>query len=844
MELSKERKDKKSSLFFHNMMNSLTRTSPENKKEKSFEMKNQHDKNDSVIQLVANTNNTTRKEPEIVKNNDKINKFDRELEADLMAIDKISEFLNNTKSVQVVNEENKVEPLSVVSTTTSIENLPLEIICKILDYLEFSERKNASLCCKKWRNAFMESYYLKDILIKANNHLFLSDRPPSSTTSSLTNSKHRSVSNMALSAYSLNTKFNIHLYNNCVNLEFDNDSADAALLLKNLKSSQNLETRHQHHPLLPKLTHLKFHKTTLSSKTLLELFDESPKLKSLQLIQCDSLFMSGFLTYNDKLFKLSNLTELSLSKNRYLTDFLINLFINSCPSLTKLDISFCNLTQTNFKSISNSINVNNKAGSSVVFTIENLISQLNQKANKITSINLSGIDLFNQEDNLLNLAGVLPNLSEIILCNMPNLKVDSICKLINVRPNLKSIDLTGSIQIDDLGQKSVESILETSIHCHEDMRSRLEIIKLNKSRINDHNLLMQQIGFLNRLTYLDLSSMMFQRSFNNRDKLQQYMSDFASNLSLCEQIDHLILTNCDFLVNDAFIKIISRKLIKIKHLNLRNCKQITDTSLHYISNYLTEINYLDISWCRNISDYGFDVSIGNSKDKQLLNELNATLNGPSYVIRKYNEQPFLLLKTKNEINAGNNYDNECDYKIDDELKDNLSFRNLKKLRILKMESCVNLTDLCILNGIYLENLIELDIKLCTNMTGEFLNRHAKDKYNMRQMIDEQNSLNPNSFKLFTNLKVLNLNQCIQFKEDNLLVIVENAPNLRELNISAVQSVSNKLVELLLKNKKLLTLLDISFCPNINESVLDKYEQFLSNEFGSREFHLDKRFISK
>ena len=95
---------------------------------------------------------------------------------------------------------------------------------------------------------------------------------------------------MALSAYSLNTKFNIHLYNNCVNLEFDNDSADAALLLKNLKSSQNLET--QHHPLLPKLTHLKFHKTTLSSKTLLELFDESPKLKSLQLIQCDSLFMS------------------------------------------------------------------------------------------------------------------------------------------------------------------------------------------------------------------------------------------------------------------------------------------------------------------------------------------------------------------------------------------------------------------------------------------------------------------------------------------------------------------------------------------------------------------------
>jgi hypothetical protein len=843
MELSKEKKVNKSSLFFQNMNNSLTRPSLNNKKEKSFELKNKQENQQSkVIELIDNTEKKIGTNIENkIEHTQENNNFDKELQADLMAIDKISEFLNNTKVVDDKDEKiNHSEPNSLTSTSTTIENLPLEIICKVLDNLPFSERKNASLCCKKWRNAFMESYYLKDILIKANNHLFLSNRPSSSSTSSLTNSKHRSVSNMALSSYSLNSNFNILLYNNCVNLDFDNDSADAALLLKNLKTINTFTTQL---PLLPKLTNLKFHKTTLSSKTLLELFDESPKLKSLQLIQCDSLFMSGFLTYNDKIFKLQNLNELSLSRNRYLTDFLLNLFINSTPSLTKLDISYCNLTQTNFKSISNSINVNNKAGSTVVLTIENLISQLKQKSNKITSINLSGIELFNQEDNLLNLADVLQNLNEIILCNMPNLKVESICKLFNIRPNLKSIDLTGSIQIDDLSQKSVETILETSIHCHEDMKSRLEIIKLNKSRINDHYLLMQQIGFLNRLTYLDLSSMLFQRSFNNKDKLQQFVSSFASNLALCEQIDHLILTNCDFLVNDAFMKIISRKLTKIKHLNVRNCNQITDTSLHYISNYLTELNYLDISWCRNISDYGFDVSIGNSKDKQLLNELNATLNGPAHVIRKYNEQPFLLLKTKNQINSGNTYDNECDYKIDDELKSNLNFRNLKKLRILKMESCVNLTDLCILNGIYLENLIELDLKLCTNITGEFLNRYVKDQYKY-QMINEQNMLNPNSFKSFTNLKILNINQCIKFKEDNLLIIVENAPNLRELNVSAVQTVSNRLVDLLLKNKKLLTLLDISFCPNLNESVVDKYEQFLSSEFGSREFHLDKRFISK
>ena len=65
-------------------------------------------------------------------------------------------------------------------------------------------------------------------------------------------------------------------------------------------------------------------------------------------------------------------------------------------------------------------------------------------------------------------------------------------------------------------------------------------------------------------------------------------------------MDHLDLSYCDILVNDTFIKIISKRLHGLKYLNLRNCSQITDVSLHFISFYLKNLAELDLSWCQNI----------------------------------------------------------------------------------------------------------------------------------------------------------------------------------------------------------------------------------------------------
>lgn len=67
----------------------------------------------------------------------------------------------------------------------SPNHLPIELICKIIEYLDVNDRKNASLVCKRWRSAFLAGNFLCDVLVKANNNLFLHHRPESAQDVSL-----------------------------------------------------------------------------------------------------------------------------------------------------------------------------------------------------------------------------------------------------------------------------------------------------------------------------------------------------------------------------------------------------------------------------------------------------------------------------------------------------------------------------------------------------------------------------------------------------------------------------------------------------------------------------------
>lgn len=125
--------------------------------------------------------------------------------------------------------------------------------------------------------------------------------------------------------------------------------------------------------------------------------------------------------------------------------------------------------------------------------------------------------------------------------------------------------------------------------------------------------------------------------------MNEFIAQLGSNLAQLTSLEHLVLAYCDYMVNDEFVQIVTASLTRLRHLDLRSCGKITDKSVHAIARHLADLVYLDLSWCQNVSDYGLSSDIEYSRDRQMQNELNKDLN---LYIKKYAEQPFLLIKQK------------------------------------------------------------------------------------------------------------------------------------------------------------------------------------------------------
>jgi hypothetical protein len=243
------------------------------------------------------------------------------------------EFLTSPIS-QEIHKNN--EEREIYSGINYFSFLPVEIIHKIFNNLDTLDQLNTFKVCKQWHNCYLtyNNNLIQNInLVLNNNALNCDEKLDLSCESDFPS-----------------------VYANSINYIFENDAAQPELFLKYLKNSNPLSNQLY---LLPYLQSLTIYKTSLNSKVLIEFLREAPKIKSLSICYCDDLFMTGFLNYstsfdtsssslneeNDKKLQLSNLSHLSLSKNRYLTDVILNFFTTAAPHLESLDMSCCNLSK-------------------------------------------------------------------------------------------------------------------------------------------------------------------------------------------------------------------------------------------------------------------------------------------------------------------------------------------------------------------------------------------------------------------------------------------------------------------------------------------------------------------
>ncbi len=551
--------------------------------------------------------------------------------------------------------------------------------------------------------------------------------------------------------------------------------------------------------------------------------------------------MNGFLIQtNLNNLKLENLKELSLSKNRYLNDQVFNLFLEITPNLNKLDLSYCFLTKTQFSSLkSDNTNIQNPiiSLSSAIFTFENVCKLIEKHGNRIKSLNLTGIDLLNKEENILKLLVNIENLclNELIAENLNTLKLRTMCKILNKQNQLDYLNINNSMQVQDDysgGNYSTSNgfdLIFTEMFDNnngaQNLCMTLTRLKLKKLYLNTNCYVLCDISKIMNLRYLDLSYCTLNCSFTNKTQLNIFIKQFSCNLSLLKHLETLILSYCEFLVNDYLIQKISLALAKLRYLDIRNCSNINDKSMHFIAKYLSNLEYLDVSWCRKLTDYGLSKNLNEA----VLNFENSFSSHTSFGYCKCSMCVRMLTNGVHASRylANNNFEDgfDDDFKDDEVdgvvIESDVCLKNLKKLKILKLESLNNISDIGLINGINLSQLHELDIKLCTNITGSFV-------------VKDEN----------LNLKVLNLNQCVKFKNENLIELLKYCKSLKQLFASACPAMSNNIIEYLRTNRVILNILDVSYCNNVNEHYMDLYEQFLYNEYCSKDFFIDKRFISK
>ncbi len=180
-----------------------------------------------------------------------------------------------------------------------------------------------------------------------------------------------------------------------------------------------------------------------------------------------------------------------------------------------------------------------------------------------------GIDLIGQ---------FCPELTYLCIKNCLNIKTNSIMRVVSNCENIKYLNLTGCIQIENVAVLNNNEIKVFNNNNNNSIRSNISK-KLNYYLNNQSNA--SKTCETSNLEFL----------INNQIKINYLYLHFI-DLSYC--------TN----VTDICIQNISKTCVYLRNFYLRKCRLITDISLLYIAKYCLNLRELSLSQCNKITDLG------------------------------------------------------------------------------------------------------------------------------------------------------------------------------------------------------------------------------------------------
>uniref|UniRef100_A0A674ICN1 F-box/LRR-repeat protein 15-like leucin rich repeat domain-containing protein n=1 Tax=Terrapene triunguis TaxID=2587831 RepID=A0A674ICN1_9SAUR len=333
----------------------------------------------------------------------------------------------------------------------------------------------------------------------------------------------------------------------------------------------------------PHLQSLCLRGSSLTETAFVHLLLACPRLSSLDLSGCNSLFMSGTLlskpeTISQARRALTNLQELNLAGLRYLSDLSFNRLTGCAPHLARLSLARCHLT-FEFDPYRGSSNYN----SSALLSFRNLLRFLKERASNLRALDLSGTSITSPAMRaLVQVEGL--RLRELVLQNCSDLSNEAIGLLCTHQPHLTVLDLTGCSELSDRAALAVSAGLRA-----------LQSLGLGKlQRLTDGGFL--GIAELRSLQRLDLSEC----SLVSGSELVKVCSTPELRPSLAS----LSFAFCSLLRDSSVLSLARSLSPSLRVLDLSSCVSITNVSIQAISSHLPRLTVLRLAWCKELTDWG------------------------------------------------------------------------------------------------------------------------------------------------------------------------------------------------------------------------------------------------
>ena len=294
-------------------------------------------------------------------------------------------------------------------------------------------------------------------------------------------------------------------------------------------------------------------------------------------------------------------------------------------------------------------------------------------------------------------------------------------------------------------------------------------------------------------------------------------------------LESLNLSGCFNLSDHTFEGVFGKDVPSLTSLNLSNCKDISNSSLGTIAKRCKNLETIDLSGCTKITNEGLAdlASLGKLKHLNLRSCRQISDPGIGHLCgapaQSEGSSVQILPPAASSLESLSLQD--CQ-KLSDESLRYIS-QGLQNLKRINLSFCVSITDTGLKSLAKVASLEDINLRSCDNVSdigigflAEEHQRLAKLDVSFCSNVTDASLRHMASSGLAASLHSLALTTCA-ISDDGLVKMAKKVTKLRELKTGQCVNISDLSLEAIGQNMKELTLIDLYGCLRLSEAALKK-----------------------